>query len=87
MSKGESRRTPAFSSFPKSTSKEMNGEFVTKMMIGRINAKETTRLGASGVANTPNFRTPQSFGSASEVRHIDPKEWESLNQSSNEEDE
>ncbi len=46
----------------------------TRKRLRKINESESKRLGASGVANTRCFRERQSFGAASGVTHINPKE-------------
>ena len=46
-----------------------------KKKLGKINTKEMKRLGSSMVVNTSNFKGRQSFGAASEVRHISPDKY------------
>ena len=43
--------------------------------MNKINEKERNRLGSYGIVNTRNFKGRQSFGAASEVRHISPEEY------------
>jgi len=76
MSKKVKHQTPAFTNFPEMRKRKMKGEQVRKMMMNRVDSKESSRLGSSGIVNTYHFRQSQSFGSASKVRHIDPKEYE-----------
>jgi len=47
----------------------------TKKKLNKINEKERNRLGSYGIVNTRNFKGRQSFGAASEVRHISPEEY------------
>ena len=63
--KTEGFRTPAFSRIPKHTQKET---------LKKITDREQGRLGSSGVVNTRHFQQRQTFGSASGVTHINPKD-------------
>ena len=42
--------------------------------LKKITDREQDRLGSSGVVNTRHFQRRQTFGSASEVTHINPKD-------------
>jgi hypothetical protein len=42
-----------------------------------IDRRESKRLGSGGVVMTANFKYRQTFGPASGVRRIDPKDYES----------
>ncbi len=42
--------------------------------LKKITDHEQDRLGSSGVVNTRHFQQRQTFGSASEVRQINPNE-------------
>ena len=42
--------------------------------LKKIKEREQDRLGSSGVVNTRHFQQRQTFGSASEVTHINPEE-------------
>jgi len=47
--------------------------------LREIEESEKKRLGSSSVVYTRHFQQRQSFGSASEVRHISPKEYSGMN--------
>ena len=47
--------------------------------LRKIEDSERKRLGSSSVVYTQHFQQRQSFGSASEVRHISPKEYSGVN--------
>ena len=47
-----------------------------KKTLKKITNREEDRLGSSGVVNTRHFQQRQTFGSASEVRHINPEEYQ-----------
>ena len=47
----------------------------TKNKLNKINETERNRLGRNAIVNTRNFKGRQSFGAASEVRHISPDEY------------
>ena len=47
--------------------------------LREIEESEKKRLGSSSVVYTRHFQQRQSFGSASEVRHISPKEYSGVN--------
>ena len=57
--------TPAFSRKPKHTKKKT---------LTKIREREQKRLGSAGVVYTKAFSARQTFGPASEVRRINPKE-------------
>ena len=42
--------------------------------LKKIREREEDRLGSSGVVNTRHFQQRQTFGPASDVIHINPKE-------------
>ena len=45
-----------------------------KKTLKKITDREQDRLGSSGIVNTRSFSQRQTFGAASEVIHINPKE-------------
>lgn len=45
-----------------------------KKTLKKITNREEDRLGSSGVVNTRHFKQRQTFGPASGVIHINPKE-------------
>ena len=45
-----------------------------KKTLKKITDREQDRLGSSGIVNTRHFQQRQTFGSASEVRQINPEE-------------
>ncbi len=47
----------------------------TKNKLNKINETERNRLGRNAIVNTRNFKGRQSFGAASEVRHISLEDY------------
>jgi hypothetical protein len=47
----------------------------TENKLNKINETERNRLGRNAIVNTRNFKGRQSFGAASEVRHISLEDY------------